>query len=263
MGVNSEKAKIGPDGTLYTLTERFGSPPTNKILNIDRLGNSKIIFEAANIENFAFNADGSLYFFGSTNNTDPNGLYFLPPEGSQVEFHCQMDYKISRSFGVDSQTGWIFGYEPEQKSIIVVNDSCQLIHEYALDLPKEPLMVVLAGGSGSKVYGYSSEKERNLTGPIIERWIFEIDLLTGSFKILNQFDLEYFIGVMGQIQVDSVGEIWVISGPEVFQVNKNGLMTKFVEAVVMDPAAVNSDGQGHIYISSTAGIFLIYHVGGG
>ncbi len=263
MGVNSEKTKIGPDGTLYTLTERFGSPPTNKILNIDRLGNSKIIFEAAQIENFAFNADGSLYFFGSTDNTDQHGLYFLPPDGSQAEFRCQMDYKISRSFGVDSQTGWLFGYEPEQNRVIVLNDSCQLIHEYALDLPKEPLTVVLAGGSGSKAYGYSSEKERNLTGPIIERWIFEIDLLTGSFKILNQFNLEHFIGVMGQIRVDSVGEIWVISGPEVFQVNKNGLMTKFVEAVVMDPAAVNSDGQGQIYISSTAGIFLIYHVGGG
>jgi hypothetical protein len=109
------------------------------------------------------------------------------------------------------------------------------------------------------VYAYADEAERAFTGPVVEQWLLQLDLGSGTSETVFQYD---HVGccVMGNLFVDSQGVLWWMNNPafSIYRVTPDGGATIFAQNLPIDPAAVVADNEGDVYFTSPGGIYRIY-----
>jgi hypothetical protein len=126
-------------------------------------------------------------------------------------------------------------------------------------LPKAVFDFYIDIAPDGTLYAYGSEAERAWTGPVVERWVLELDLESGSSETVFQYDRQGCC-VMGNLSTDAQGALWWIIGPEnwIYRVIPDGEATLFAQNLPCDPAATVSDSEGDIYFTSPSGIYRIF-----
>lgn len=260
-GANTFAADIGPDGALYIGTWGCDEIPAQIIrISDDGLGEIYIDGLQGVVDDIAFSADGGLYIATHTFGAGTPVFYVTPWGGSPVQVP---GVEGLSSLAVDSQSGNILGARGgslhQQTEYILEFSSDGLVTRHAVQLPKAPFDFILDTAPDGTVYTYASELARQQTGPVVERWVLQLDLENGSSEVVFQYDRQGCC-VMGNMSVDSQGNIWWLVDPEniIYEVTPDRVGTIFAQNLPIDSAAVVVDNQGDIYFTSPSGIYRIY-----
>jgi streptogramin lyase len=259
-GANTWAADIGPDDALYVGAWGCSDEISAQMLRFGDDGSREVYVDGlrGEVRDIAFAPDGGLYISVHDFDVGSISVYYLPPEGGDlVEVPDTDGYGIV-SLTVDPLNGHLWASEHQGASILEFTLS-GLVAEYPITLPKDAYDFHIDAAPDGTLYAYCSEAERATTGPVVERWVLELDPAAGTSEIVFQFDRQGCC-VMGNLSADTEGALWWLVDPEmqIFRVTPTGEGTLFAQTLPCDPAAVEVDSQGDVYFTSPSGIYRIY-----
>ena len=253
-GVWSWAMTTGPDDLVY-LGAYECQQLEAQVVRIQPDGSSELFVDGflGRVKDLTFTSDGGLYMISE--DADYH-LYYVEPGASTVTEIPDVPDGVS-SVVVHPVSGnpLVAVWGGELKEYV---DGSGWVKRN-MSFPKELEEFIIDSSPDGTIYAYASEKERQWTGPVVERWILRLDLVNGRSEIVAQYDRDGCC-TMGNLSVDSNGDIWWILNPEnlLYKVTPEGQMTLFAEYLPQDSAKVVSDGKGNVYISSIIGVIRIY-----
>jgi streptogramin lyase len=259
-GANTWAADIGPDDALYVGAWGCGGEIPAQVVRIADDGTREVYVDGLRdeVRDIAFAPDGGLYV--ATRDFDLGGtsVSYVPPAGGiPIEVPITTTYNII-SLAVDPASGHLLATEHAGSSVLEFALS-GLVAEHPIVLPKDVYDFHIDVAPDGTLYAYCSEADRAETGPVVERWVLELDLESGSSEIVFQYDRQGCC-VMGNLSADPQGTLWWVIDPEmyIYRVTPSGEGTRFAQNLPCDPAAAVADSQGDVYFTSPGGIYRIY-----
>ena len=131
--------------------------------------------------------------------------------------------------------------------------------ELEMNYPKPLNEFMIDAAPDGTIYAYASERERQATGPIVERWLLHLNLEEGTSEIIAQYDRQGCC-TLGNFEIDPQGYIWWILNPEnlLFRVDEGGEMTLFAKRLPQDSQKAVTNDQGDVYLSSIIGVIRMH-----
>jgi len=258
-GANTWAAAIGPDDALYVGVWGCGDEIPAQVARIDDDGTRQIYVDGlrGEVRDIAFAPDGGLYVAAFVRGQGLL-LYYVPPQsGAAVQIPGTTGMGIV-SIAVDPPTGHLLASEFSGSAILEFTRD-GLLTKHPIKLPKDVFDFQIDVAPDGTLYAYCSEQERQQTGPVVERWVLQIDWKSGSSKVVGQIDRQGCC-VMGNLNVDSHNSIWWLLDPEfrIYRVTPDGKISLFAQDLPIDPAGIAADRQGDVYFTSPGGIYRIY-----
>jgi hypothetical protein len=245
---------IGPDDTLYLGAYDCPNLPS-RITRIQDDGTSDTLVDGlmGNIIDLTFDQRSGLYI--ATYDGDYH-IYYLPSTGDELTEIQGAPDGIS-SVIINQDNGHLFA-AVFGGSLFEYNPSAGW-SKRALQFPKPVEEFFIDTAPDGTIYAYASERDRQWTGPVVERWLLRLDLETGTSEIVAQYDRQGCC-TAGNLGVDSQGNIWWILNPEdlLFRVTPEGQMTLFAQNLPQDSPKAVADSEGDIYISSILGVIRLH-----
>ncbi len=208
------------------------------------------------VTDLAFAPNGDLYV--STFDADRGSSFFrVSRDGALQRLPFSASTRIT-SIAFAPQSGSLLVAEFQGDSVLEYTALGFLIR-HPIRLPKPAWELVIALSPNGDLYAYASEAERQFTGPVVERWLLQIDLDSFTTKLIFQLD-RHGCCVMGNLSVDPDGILWWLVSPDygIYRVDPDGESAIFARNLPIDPAAVVADSQGDVYFTSASGIYRIY-----
>jgi sugar lactone lactonase YvrE len=261
-GANTWAADVGPDDALYVGAWGCGDEIPAQVVRITDDGSREIYVDGLRdeVRDIAFAPDGGLYV--ATHDYDLGGtpVYYVSPAGGdpvELPGTSTAGYNIT-SLAVDPLNGTLLATQHAISSVLEFSLD-GLVAEHAVALPQAVFDFYIDIAPDGTLYAYGSEAERAWTGLVVERWVLELHLESGSSETVFQYDRQGCC-VMGNLSTDAQGALWWIIGPEnwIYRVIPDGEATLFAQNLPCDPAAAVSDSEGDIYFTSPSGIYRIF-----
>jgi hypothetical protein len=254
-GANTFAVAIGPDDALYVGAWGCGADLPAQVVRIDDDGTRDVYVDGliGSVSDIAFAPDGTLYVaMHDPDVGDP--IFYIPPGGGEP---TQIpNFGGAESIIVDPSSGHLLVSQG-----IYIHEVSQAgpVATYPVEPPMAHLGYDIAAAPDGTIYAYAVEEERAWTGPVVERWVLQLDLASGTSEIVFQYDREGCC-VMGNLSADPQGTLWWMVNPEfiIYRVTPDGEATLFARNLPIDPAAVIADSEGDVYFTSPGGIYRIY-----
>ena len=262
---NSNAADIGPDEALYLSVNGCGDDPSSQIERFAADGTHTTYLDGlvGEIHGLSFDSSGGLYFSVGTESSSK--VYSFPQGALTATLVYDSVGADIGSLAVHPTTRHVFGYAGQdagdQKISVVVelSSTLGLVDEYHFQMPMTPTEVLLDFAPDDSLYAFATEKERFMTGPMVERWILRLDLETESAVLVDQIDR---VGCcpMGSFSVDYEGYIWWLLNPDflLYRIPPNGTARLFGENLPVDAGYVNRNAEGDIFLNSPDGLYRIW-----
>jgi WD40 repeat protein len=261
---NSNAADIGPDDALYLGVSGCGTSPSSQIERFTADGSHSTFLDGlvGGIYGLAFDPSGGLYVSLATESS--SGVYFVPQGTVTPTLVPDSANADIGQVAVHPLTGHVFGYggkDPADPSVAVLVEfsAAGKVDEYHFEMPKEPMEVLPDFAPDGTLYAFATEKERFMTGPMVERWILRLDLSTEKALLIAQVDR---VGCcpMGSFSVDSSGYIWWVLNPDflLYQISPSGRVKMFGENLPVDAGYVNRNSDGDIFLNSPDGLYRLW-----
>ena len=162
-------------------------------------------------------------------------------------------------------TQHVFGYAGQDTvdkkiaSVVELSAALGKVDEYDFEMPKEPIEVLLDFAPDGTFYAFATEKERFMTGPMVERWILRLDLPTETAEMVAQVDRAGCCP-MGSFSVDYGGYIWWLLNPDflLYRIPPSGQARLFGENLPVDAGYVNRNSSGDIFLNSPDGLYRMW-----
>ena len=260
--MNSIIANRPKDQIFTTLAWGCGDEIPAQVVRITDDGSREIYVDGLRdeVRDVAFAPDGGLYVATHDYALGGTPVYYVSPAGEdpiEIPGTSTAGYNIT-SLAVDPLSGTLLASQHAISSVLEFSRD-GLVAEQAVALPKEVFDFYIDMAPDGTLYAYGSEAERAWTGPVVERWVLELDLESGASETVFQYDRQGCC-VMGNLSADPRGALWWIMGPEnwIYRVIPGEEATLFAQNLPCDPAAAVSDSEGDIYFTSPSGIYRIF-----
>jgi hypothetical protein len=258
-GANSAALDIGPDDHLYVGVSGCGPPYPTQVIRLADDGTRQVIVNGLEgvIRDIAFEPEGGLYILVNPDR-ETSQLYYKPEDGNLTEIPGPADYSLG-SIAVHPQTGHLLASPIGDPFVAEFTLEGEMARHF-IEFPKATMPFALDVAPDGSVYACTAEAERFFTGPVVERWILELDLQSGSSSVVAQIDQQQGCCPMLNLSVAPTGDIWWLVNPDfqLYQVTSAGEVVRFGQDLFTDPSAVAVDRQGDVYFTSSEGIFRIY-----
>jgi hypothetical protein len=131
------------------------------------------------------------------------------------------------------------------------------LHTVALT---EPVMEFgLDVAPDGSVYAQASEAANYFSGPIVERWLLRLDLLSGTSEMVFQHDRQGCCP-FDSFAVDHEGDLWWVLNPDfvIYRVEASGVAELFATNTPVDAGYINRNAAGDVLLNSPEGLYRLW-----
>jgi sugar lactone lactonase YvrE len=255
--IRTRAISFGPENILYLGVEGCSTLGAlqSQIIRFQPDHGKEILLDNLNgdLIDLAFGPDGTLYYLLN------NRLYWFDiNSGVTEEIQLQTQSMVPWTISVNPISGNVFMSSFNDSSIYEFNKE-GLIGEYPINFPKLPRDTYIEFDNYGNLYIFSHELENNEFGPIVQRWVLKMEYGSNIVTLLKEIDLVDERGPMGDMTVDSEGNIWIVTAPDsnLIKIDSLGEMDVVAYGVPMDTLGIAVDTKGQIALSHEEGIFRV------
>ena len=146
-------------------------------------------------------------------------------------------------------------------------DDVMVVHEldeggqvgtHTFDLPYNSTGPVLRFDPDGRLFGAAADVETLMTGPVVERWIYQFDLDTGFTSVVARSDLNHCCPMFG-FSIDGDGNLWWTNNPDfqLFRIDPAGTMDLFACYIPIDTSQTLRNADGDLFLIHPSGILKL------
>lgn len=268
-GANSRALDIGPDGAVY-IGDSNGYPFYRpKIL---RIQNNSVEVYAENLDaiiDLSFAPDGNMFVttrYRRGMECGGSSVLLITPERevkTLASWDCQAPGARGMwSISVNPKTGLAVAYDEGNGELISVDENGKvsvLLNSFTFDIVQSVYLDYAPDGT---LYAIETNKKDYVTGPLVERNIIRFDD-KGNPEIVADFN---HIGccTTDNVAIAPDGTIYVLgyklesNDMSLWRITHEGEKILLSDKLPIDPLSVTADGEGNIYVASSAGLLRIW-----
>lgn len=255
-GANTFALAMSPDDMLYFGAWGCGDTPA-RVIRMDAEGTQTTILEiGTRINDLSFLPDGTLY--GLYQDDAGQEIFKLSPDSDTPDIISPRIGSVLSSMAVSPQDGLIYLADQHEILVYVIDDNGRELDRYTFTTPQPATQLMIDIDVNGNLFGYAAASETMFSGPRVERWVFQLDRLTGEGNEIWEY-ARAGCCVMANISTDADGALWWIVNPEfqIWYITPQGEKLRLADRLPIDPGAVVGDSQGNAYITSPGGIIRL------
>ncbi len=268
-GGNSRALDVGPHGAVY-FGDSNGFPfYRSKILRFQPNGSSEVYADNLDaIVDLSFAPNGNMFVvtrYGIGKECGGSSVLLITPEREArtlASWDCRNPGARGLwSISVDPKTGLAVAYDEGNGELVSVDETGN-VSALPYSFNFETKSVYLDHAPDGTLYATETNRKDFETGPLVERNIIRFDD-DGNPKIVADFN---HVGccTTENIAISPDGTIYVIgyklegNDMSLWRVTNEGEKILLSDKLPIDPLAIATDGEGNLYLTSSAGLLKIW-----
>lgn len=258
---NTTAADVGPEGALYVGVNGCGTATLATVRRMTADGSSSVRASGliGSIYGLAVTDSGGVFVTAGTETY--TGLYYAPHGDttlSPVPGVGPVDLAALASFPSGEEVLAVMGIGPGDVTLGRFTDHGP-DGQYTVSVPEPVAEFTIDIAPDGTVYAQASEGATYFTGPLVQRWLLELDLEAGTSGVVFQHDRQGCCP-FDSFGVDSAGDLWWVLNPDfvLYQVGSDGIATLFGTDTPVDAGYANRTVNGDIYLNAPEGTFRVW-----
>jgi hypothetical protein len=258
---NTTAVDVGPDGALYVGVSGCGtaSPATVRSVTADGSSSVRATGLIGSISGLAVTDSGGVFVAAGTETYA--GLYYAPNGDSTLDLVPGVgpaDIAALASFASGEEVLGVMTTGPGDVTLGRFSDQGWAA-QYTVSVPEPVLEFTIDIAPDGAVYAQASEAANYFAGPVVQRWLLELDLEAGASEIVFQYDRQGCCP-FDSFGVDYAGDLWWVLNPDfvLYQVGSDGTAVLFATNTPVDVGYANRNADNDIYLNAPEGTYRVW-----
>lgn len=260
---NTTAADVGPDGALYVGVSGCGTATDARVVRVNVEGSASIraVGPVGTVSGLAVTPGGAVFVAASTETA--GGLYYAPVGTSTLTLVPGSEGDVGSLAAIPSSDEILayLGTNPSGSSSVIISrfSSSGLVSLHTVALTDAIMEFALDVAPDGSVYAQASEAANFFSGPIVKRWLLELDLDAGTSQLVFQHDRQGCCP-FDSFAVDYEGDLWWVLNPDflIYRVGTFGVAQLFATNTPVDAGYVNRNATGDIFLNGPEGLFRLW-----